>query len=70
MTRSNHFVEFRLVPAKMKKKNKSNKRFTIFYLEGKDGMTVADGWAGAVMQKPLEIQKYLLRVGVVSRFHD
>ena len=25
------------------------------------GKTVADGWAGAVMQKPLEIQKYLLR---------
>ena len=25
------------------------------------GKTVADGWAGAVMQKPFEIQKYLGR---------
>ena len=24
------------------------------------GKTVADGWAGAVLQKPLAIQKYLL----------
>ena len=27
----------------------------------RQGKTVADGWAGAVMQKTLAIQKYLLR---------
>ena len=46
----------------------------------KHGQTVADGWAGAVMQKPLAIQKCYGRIdrptdrptrqGVESRVHD
>ena len=42
----------------------------------KQGRTVADGWAGAIMQKPFEIQQYLLPTyrptwqGVESRVRD
>ena len=61
-------------------------QFSHFYqaILGKQGRihgnTVADGWAGAVMQKPLAIQKYLgrtdvptyrpTRQGVESRVRD
>ena len=44
---------------------KSNFNYTIKMKQGRmHGKTVADGWAGAVMQKLLEIQKYLLRTDV------
>ena len=33
------------------------------------GKTVADGWAEAVMQQPIKIQKYLLHTDVPTNTH-
>ena len=55
MFRKKNFFNYKIL--KIWKKNKakffSNKKGWIH------GKTVAAGWTGAVMQKPLEIQKYL-----------
>ena len=49
---------------KQKGKKKNRKRIAKVEQGRIHGNTVADGWAGAVMQKPLAIQKYFGRTDV------